>query len=150
MVCAASISDFCFEDDPCHASLLSGDGARLVLKVCRIVNDGCSVAMSIDPFMYPSANVLQSAAGASAVMGSNMVLADICSDVDGSNKMTFPCELPEECKRTSIKIRCRETSPNAILEFFIHAAVRMSSYEANLAISSPVITSQTIVVRLLS
>jgi hypothetical protein len=51
MVCAASISDFCFEDDPCHASLFSGEGARLVLKVCRIVKEGCSVAIKIEPFM---------------------------------------------------------------------------------------------------
>jgi hypothetical protein len=60
------------------------------------VNEGCKVAIKIDPFMYPKAKVRQSAAGASAVMGSNMVLADMCSDVDGSNRITLPCELPEE------------------------------------------------------
>lgn len=39
---------------------------------------------------YPIANVLQSAAGASAVMGSKMVLAERCSEVEGSNRMMFP------------------------------------------------------------
>ena len=150
MVCAASISDFCFEDDPCQASLLSGDGARFVLKVCRIVKEGCRVAINIDPFIYPSANVLQSAAGARAVMGSNMVLADICSDVEGSKRMTLPCELPEDCQCVHETSLLQEISPKAMLEFFIQAAVLMSSYDANLAISSPVTTSHTIVVRLLS
>lgn len=42
----------------------------------------------------PIANVLQSAAGANAVMGSNMVLAERCSDVEGSKRMMFPCALP--------------------------------------------------------
>lgn len=43
---------------------------------------------------YPMANVLQSGAGASAVTGSNIVLAETCSDVEGSNKMTLPWALP--------------------------------------------------------
>ena len=43
---------------------------------------------------YPIANVLQSAPGAKAVIGSKIVRADICSTVDGSKRMTFPCELP--------------------------------------------------------
>jgi hypothetical protein len=40
------------------------------------------------------AYVLQSDAGASAVIGSNMVLADTCSWVDGSNRITSPLVLP--------------------------------------------------------
>ena len=43
---------------------------------------------------YPMAKVPQSMAGANAVMGSNIVRAEMCSDVAGSNKMTLPCELP--------------------------------------------------------
>jgi len=83
--------------------------------VWRIVNDGCSVAIRIEPLRYlgwvnertghvsgvseahPIANVLQSAAGANAVMGSNMVLAEMCSEVEGSNKMMLPCALPVVC-----------------------------------------------------
>lgn len=65
-----------------------------MLRVCKIVNEGCNVAIRIDPFMYPKANVLQSAAGARAVMGSYIVRADMCSDVDGSNRMTLPWEFP--------------------------------------------------------
>ena len=43
------------------------------------------------------AYVLQSAAGAKAVIGIwSIVLAEICSDVVGSKRMTFPWELPAE------------------------------------------------------
>jgi hypothetical protein len=113
MVCAASMSDFCFEDEPCQASLLRGDGGLFVLNVWRIVKDGCKFAMRMEPFIYlrrvsihltnvgrtkwkayPIAKVRQSDEGASAVMGSNIVRADICSDVDGSNKITLPWEFP--------------------------------------------------------
>ena len=38
----------------------------------------------------PMAYVLQSHEGAIAVIGSNMVRADTCSDVEGSNRMTLP------------------------------------------------------------
>ena len=40
------------------------------------------------------AYVWQSEAGAKAVIGSNIVRADLCSEVDGSNRMTFPWEFP--------------------------------------------------------
>jgi hypothetical protein len=43
---------------------------------------------------YPIAKVLQSAAGANAVMGSKIVLAEMCSDVDGSKRMTLPWAFP--------------------------------------------------------
>lgn len=89
-VCVASMSVFCFDEDPCHASPVIFAGDLDVLRVCRIVNDGWSVAMSIEPFMYPTANVLQSEAGAIAVIGSYIVRADMCSEVEGSNKMTLP------------------------------------------------------------
>jgi hypothetical protein len=115
-----------------------------------MVNDGCKVAIRIEPFMYPMANVLQSAAGASAVIGSNIVLADMCSDVVGSKRITLPCELPDEMVSGCGLYGIIFYLPNAIFEFFIHAAVLISSYEANLAISSPVTTSHTMVVRLLS
>jgi hypothetical protein len=51
-VWAANISDFCFEEEPCQASPAIGEGARGVVNVCRIVNDGCSVAIRIDPLRY--------------------------------------------------------------------------------------------------
>lgn len=44
------------------------------------------------------ANVLQSAAGAIAVIGSKIVRAEMCSDVDGSNKMMLPWSLPTDCQ----------------------------------------------------
>jgi hypothetical protein len=44
---------------------------------------------------YPIANVLQSAAGANAVIGSKIVRAEMCSEVEGSNRITFPCALPD-------------------------------------------------------
>ena len=59
----------------------------IVVSVCRRKNDTMNI--------YPIAYVLQSAAGAKAVIGIwSIVLADICSEVEGSNKITFPCELP--------------------------------------------------------
>ena len=36
----ASISDFCFDDDACHANETMGDGPREVDMVCRMVNVG--------------------------------------------------------------------------------------------------------------
>ena len=43
---------------------------------------------------YPMAYDLQSKAGASAVMGSNIVLAETCSWVAGSKRITSPLVLP--------------------------------------------------------
>lgn len=51
-VWVASISDFCFEDDECHANVTIGDGAREVVKVCKGVKEGCRVAINIDPLRY--------------------------------------------------------------------------------------------------
>jgi hypothetical protein len=44
----------------------------------------------LDLATYPIANVRESEDGAKAVIGSNIVLAETCSDVEGSNRMTFP------------------------------------------------------------
>lgn len=114
-VCAASISDFCLDDEPCQASPAIGEGALGVVRVCRMVNEGWSVAIKIEPLRYleslsmnvlargrcfvranthPIAKVLQSAAGARAVMGSKMVLAEMCSEVEGSKRMMLPRALP--------------------------------------------------------
>lgn len=109
-VCVANISDFCFDEDACQASITIGEGARVDVRVCKIVKLGCRLTIMIDPFMnlylnklmssallystYPIAYTRQSAAGAIAVMGSNMVRADICSDVEGSKMMTVPCDVP--------------------------------------------------------
>lgn len=46
------MSVFCFDEDPCHAKPVILEGARLVVSVCKMVKDGCSVAMRIDPFRY--------------------------------------------------------------------------------------------------
>lgn len=89
-VCVASISVFCFDDDPCQARSVIRAGDRVVLSVCSIVNEGCRVAINIEPFRYPIANVLQSDAGAIAVIGSKIVRAETCSDVEGSKRMMFP------------------------------------------------------------
>jgi len=39
-VCVASISDFCLDEEPCHAKPIMGDGARDVVRVCSIVKEG--------------------------------------------------------------------------------------------------------------
>ena len=51
-ICVASMSDFCFEDDPCHANVTTGDGGRVVVRVCSMVKVGCRVTMRIDPLLY--------------------------------------------------------------------------------------------------
>lgn len=43
---------------------------------------------------YPIAYVRQSVAGASAVMGSKIVRAEVCSEVGGSNRITSPLPFP--------------------------------------------------------
>lgn len=48
----ASISDFCFAEDACHASEMMGDGNRDEVKVCKMVKLGKREAMRIDPFWY--------------------------------------------------------------------------------------------------
>lgn len=105
-VWVASMSVLCLDEDPCHASPVILDGALVVVNVCNIVNDGCNVAIRIEPLRYldelalhlrilpdityPMAKVLQSAEGASAVMGSKIVRAEMCSDVEGSNNIMLP------------------------------------------------------------
>ena len=51
-LCTASMSDFCFDDDACHARPRIGDGARVVDRVWRIVKVGKSEAMRMEPFWY--------------------------------------------------------------------------------------------------
>ena len=49
-ICTASMSDLCLEEDACHASPIMGDGVTDVERVCNIVKDGSSEAISIEPF----------------------------------------------------------------------------------------------------
>lgn len=51
-VCVASMSDFCLVDDACHARLTMGEGARGVVKVCKMVKVGCSATIKMEPFKY--------------------------------------------------------------------------------------------------
>lgn len=46
----ASISDFCFVEDACHARLVIGDGAPGAGRVCKIVKAGRSATSSMEPF----------------------------------------------------------------------------------------------------
>lgn len=48
-VCVASISVFCFDEDPCQARSVIRAGDRVVFNVCSMVNEGCSVAINIEP-----------------------------------------------------------------------------------------------------
>jgi hypothetical protein len=113
------------------------------------VKDGCRVAMRIDPLRYPIAKVLQSEAGANAVMGSKMVLAERCSDVEGSKRMMLPCAFPGPLLAPRLAgaiLPAPEDSPKATFPFLIHVATRICSYDANRATSSPVSRSHTIAV----
>lgn len=51
-VCTANMSDFCRADEACQARVTMGDGALEVLRLCKIVNLGCKVAMIREPFWY--------------------------------------------------------------------------------------------------
>lgn len=51
-VCVANISDFCLVDDACHARFTIGEGARGVVKVCKMVKAGCRATIKIEPFRY--------------------------------------------------------------------------------------------------
>lgn len=46
------MSVFCFEDEPCHAKPVILEGAREVVKVCRMVKAGWRVATKIEPLRY--------------------------------------------------------------------------------------------------
>ena len=96
----ASISDFCFDEEACQESAAIGEGPRDVLRVCKMVNAGFRAASSIDPLLYPMAYVLQSEAGARAVMGSKIVRAEICSELDGSKRMISPLVVPGQCQHS--------------------------------------------------
>ncbi len=77
------------------------------------------------------ANVLQSAAGEMAVMAIwSIVLAERCSDVVGSKRITFPWALPglpSAQRSTASKTASCLCSPKATLPLRIHAAhVRFS------------------------
>ena len=94
-----------------------------------------------------------------------MVRAETCSEVEGSNSITLPCELPVVVA-ISLKdlsriwhsnsdvffvlispsvywIKMSKDLPNATFPFFIHAATLIGSYETNLDTSSPVNRSHT-------
>jgi hypothetical protein len=61
---------------------------------------------------YPIAKVRQSEDGARAVIGSKIVRADMCSDVDGSNSITLPWEFPIRLVRQTT---LRRSSDNSLL-----------------------------------
>ena len=52
IVCDTSMSDFCFVDEACQARLTMGEGARAVVRVCKIVKLGSSETIKIEPFIY--------------------------------------------------------------------------------------------------
>lgn len=55
-------------------------------------------------YTYPIAYVRQSADGAIEVIGIwSIVLAEMCSEVDGSKRITFPCALPEKNQRKGLE-----------------------------------------------
>jgi len=51
-VCDTNMSDFCLVDEACQAKLTTGEGARAVVRVCRIVKLGSRDTIKIEPFRY--------------------------------------------------------------------------------------------------
>jgi hypothetical protein len=71
---------------------------------------------------HPIANVRQSDDGANAVTATwSIVLAETCSDVEGSNMTIRPFVVPSNSQSLSWQARFKNL-PKAILPFFIHAA----------------------------
>lgn len=52
LVWTASMSDFCRDEDACQLSETIGEGPLEVVRLCKIVNLGCRVATSREPFWY--------------------------------------------------------------------------------------------------
>src|SRR6478609_4466467 len=46
----ASMSDFCRDEEACHARFTIGDGPLEVVRLCKIVKRGCKVATNREPF----------------------------------------------------------------------------------------------------
>ena len=46
------MSVFCLDADPCHARPVIREGALVVVRVCNIVNEGCRVAIRMEPLRY--------------------------------------------------------------------------------------------------
>ena len=64
-----------------------------MVSYCSIITYG---AHEVRICLYPIANVLQSVSGARAVIGSKIVRVETCSEVDGSKRITLPCEFPTD------------------------------------------------------
>lgn len=46
------MSDFCRDEEACQFKVTIGEGPREVVRLCKMVNLGCSVAISREPFWY--------------------------------------------------------------------------------------------------
>jgi hypothetical protein len=63
------------------------NGAIEIASGCQHPRPAFGVCIRVT---YPMAKVLQSEAGARAVMGSKIVLAERCSEVEGSKRIMLP------------------------------------------------------------
>lgn len=52
IVWEANMSDRCFVDDACHDRFTIGEGARGVVKVWRMVKEGCRATIKMEPLIY--------------------------------------------------------------------------------------------------
>lgn len=111
--CVASMSDLCFVEEACQTKFATAEGERAVVRVCKMVKEGWSPTIKMDPFWYlqkhqrhaevsgvdthPTAYVLQSHAGAIAVIGSLIVRPEMCSEFWGWNRMMLPSVFPAAC-----------------------------------------------------
>lgn len=77
-----------------------------------------------------------------------MVRAEMCSEVDGSKRITLPCVLPGYARQHSKRVvqRMMRSLPNATFPLRMKVATLICSYAAKRATSSPVRRSQTMAV----
>jgi hypothetical protein len=77
---------------------------------------------------HPIANVLQSVAGAIAVMGSYIVRVEMCSDVEGSKSVTDPWAFPVVyVSAYQPSVRIKRALPKATFPFRMKDATLMGS-----------------------
>ena len=161
-VWVASMSVFCLEEVPCHASPVIRDGAREVVRVCRIVKAGLRVAIRMEPLRYLAKlamllgdrlrDVIPDRKGAIVACRSNsgdgiencprtdVLVCSWLKQYDGTLDVTYL-----RSAFAFYHIPASDHLPKAMLPFRIKCATLIGSYATKRAISRPVRMSHTTV-----
>lgn len=140
-VCVANMSDFWREEEACHARVTIGEGPLDVVKLCNMVNLGCSAAINSDPLENLYFVRAISSTGSEYVNIPNRVSSAVCCWRNSCDRnlinrscrdMFRGCWLEQNyialsisCTRVSTRPLRKEQSsslPNATFPLRIHAA----------------------------